>query len=83
MTGLRILRITDTMLKSMLAPGSHAQGYEVVQDGVPLDSQIVDIIHYPTTGQIGIKIASEEFEGPADGELVPYLDTRLMIPVSR
>jgi hypothetical protein len=75
--GLRLLRISDELLISLLAPGVHPHGYEVLWDGIPPDARIVDIVRMP--GECRLKIASTHWSGPAEGEIIETICTRVQM----
>jgi hypothetical protein len=69
--GMRVLRISNELLVQMFAPGLHPGGYEVIRDGLPADTRILHIFH--DAGEVGLKIASAEFDGPGACEAAPEI----------
>jgi hypothetical protein len=71
--GMRVLRISNEILVQMFAPGLHPGGYEVIRDGLPADTCILHVFHDGPQGEVGLKIASAEFDGPGAGEAAPQI----------
>ncbi len=73
--GKRILIISKQLVMEILKPGE--RHYEIINDGLPADTEIVNVMLTFPQNDLALKLQSSEWPEIPDGHPIPYLDTRL------
>jgi hypothetical protein len=74
MAGYRRFQISNELLLGMFAPGLHP-AYEVVENGIPVDSQVTQVRDRSFEGMTEILISSDSLEMVVG---VPFISPVLM-----
>lgn len=70
----KIYRFSFDVLKIMLSPGVHKQGnYDVVDDGLPPDAELVNVQYTWPYGGVDLLIRSKTFPEVPKGEVIPVV----------